>query len=190
MWGQIIGSLVGAGASLLGQRSANRANIRQAQQSQDFQREMSNTSYQRSMEDMKKAGLNPILAYQKGGASTPAGVTPQIKNELEGTASSAKDVALQLAQIKNIKATTEKEIMQTRVLKKDEGLRHVQGNQAIEQLNILRQNLSNAKSAATQAKVEDAFFKKYPWLKKIDIIGRSINPFSSTAKDVRGITKD
>lgn len=38
-----------------------------------YQTQMSNTAYQRAMEDMKSAGLNPILAYQKGGATTPPG---------------------------------------------------------------------------------------------------------------------
>lgn len=48
---------------------------REAQLSRDYQTEMSNTAYQRAVEDMKKAGLNPILAYQQGGASTPSGAT-------------------------------------------------------------------------------------------------------------------
>ena len=33
---------------------------------------LSDTAYQRAMRDMKLAGLNPILAYKQGGASTPS----------------------------------------------------------------------------------------------------------------------
>lgn len=86
-----LGSALGAGANLLGgsmqqqgQAAANQANIQLAREQMQFQERMSNTAYQRAMADMKAAGLNPILAYQKGGASTPGGSLPDMKNEMGG----------------------------------------------------------------------------------------------------------
>lgn len=55
------------------QNAAMSYNSAEALANRNFQERMSNTSYQRAVEDMRKAGLNPILAFANGGASTPGG---------------------------------------------------------------------------------------------------------------------
>ena len=52
-------------------------NSTEAMKNREWQVYMSSTAYQRAVEDMKKAGLNPILAFSNGGASTPGGVQEQ-----------------------------------------------------------------------------------------------------------------
>lgn len=64
-------------------------NSTEAMKNRDWQEHMSNTAYQRAVEDMKKAGLNPILAFQNGGASTPGGSAGTISGASIGAPSSS-----------------------------------------------------------------------------------------------------
>lgn len=114
-WGSIIGGALG----YLGAKDTNKTNKgisarqmafskEEAATNRAFQERMSSTAKQREVADLRKAGLNPILAA-KGGASTPGGAVaaaagiPAI-NEMEAGISSA--VAAQ--QLKLLKAQTKK----------------------------------------------------------------------------------
>ncbi|QXP08523.1 MAG: DNA pilot protein [Arizlama microvirus] len=111
------------GAAYLGQKGAEETNeanqginsaqmafnAEEAAKNRDFQRGMRETQYQTAVGDMRKAGLNPMLAYQQGGAGTPQGSTAQagglrpMANEQQAGITNAMTVA----QLKNINAQTE-----------------------------------------------------------------------------------
>jgi len=72
------------------QDKANSTNIALDKMNRDWQERMSNSAYQRAMTDMKSAGLNPMLAYQQGGASVPSTSAPSVSSSSKtGLASSA-----------------------------------------------------------------------------------------------------
>jgi len=99
--------MFGAALSFAGGLLANRSARRDAQANREFQADMSDTSYQRGMEDMRKAGLNPILAYKQGGASAPSGSTASQQNPAAGVPaaiSSAVQMKRVQAEIDNLES--------------------------------------------------------------------------------------
>lgn len=93
-------------------KETNQQNIKYAEGQTQFQERMSNSAYQRATEDMRKAGLNPMLAYSQGGASTPTGASPTLTAPRpgdvgRGLADTAKSIATMSPQIQNVQSQTE-----------------------------------------------------------------------------------
>ncbi len=108
-WWEAVGAAVGTS---VGQWDANKKNWKIAKKQMQFQREMSNTAVQRRMEDMRLAGINPLLAGVHE-ASSPAGAQATMQDAIGQGVSSAMQ-ALQLktvikkanAEVENTKANT------------------------------------------------------------------------------------
>lgn len=95
-------SAASAAAEMYGQNKANKQNIKLAREQMSFQERMSNTAYQRSISDMRAAGVNPVLAFQGGGASSPTGSTAKVDSVVGKAASTALESRRMMAELDNL----------------------------------------------------------------------------------------
>lgn len=199
-----IAPFLGSLSTFLGGREQNVASAQAAARQMEFQREMSDTSYQRQIKDLEAAGINPMLVTKLGGASTPPGAMPSFVNpaamaaqsfsavQSSGAAAKQAETAetLTLGQLEKIEAEISNIKAVTRNLDSEE--KRIQATTAM----LVQQAYLMQEQGATQSEVRKHFAALVSKLNSettllknqaaveaaFNDVGRSVGQFSKTAE--------
>lgn len=104
-----------ATAALVGSFMTNAANFAMGERQNRFSRQMSNTAHQRQAEDLRRAGINPLLGAGGVGASSPVGSQVRFEDSVGKSISTGMQAAMQKKQLELLTAQIQKEYSQAQL---------------------------------------------------------------------------
>lgn len=148
--------LIAAGLGFLGQERANEANAEQSANQMWFQSRMRDTQYQTAVEDMRKAGLNPMLAYQQGGAGNLQGAKAQIENSMTPAVNSGVAAAVTRATVANLETQNDKIRAETKAAEADAVLKNSSAMRNMVEIPKIEQETITSTASASQLRSQEA----------------------------------
>lgn len=173
-----IGSLAGAGASIYGSKSSARSLARAIKKQIAWERERAHNAHQWEVQDLKAAGLNPILSAGGEGAMT-GGISAPVP-DTSGYTAAGEQIGSLIKQIAdtNLTNTTAKNVTADTQVKNEQ-------SQLLAQ-QTLNEGVKNGLISAQKASTEfDNLKKQYDWEKRdLTYWNDFINKASSSARNV------
>lgn len=161
---------IAAAATIGGGLLSNSASAKAARKSIAFQREMAQNAHQYEVEDLRKAGLNPILSAMGRGASASGGAMPTFRNPAEGLAATALSAKRMKEEIANMKVTNNLIRQQTQATV-------AQGNKAYYEAETIKNMLPAAKAEGEFWKQDVDNDGVMKWLEKLGINANTAKMF-------------
>lgn len=146
------------------QKDAQKFNADQAALQMEFQEKMASTAWQRGVKDMKAAGINPILAYQRGPASSPTGAmastsfTPA-SDFITPALSSARSSARTSAEIDNMRETNRNLQSQNNLLNAQIAQTGASTAKTVAETAVTTEMLKEAQRKGTLGEIDKKFYE-------------------------------